>query len=616
MTPALSNHMPATHARTTQSAPLLEVKNLGLRHRSPGGTNTILSDVSFTLGRGEILGIIGESGAGKSSIGNAVLGLMAPGMQQVSGTIMLDGSAIDAIETSHHASRRQKISAVFQDHTASLDPLMSVGAQLLETVIAHNPQMSARHAHARALDLLEQVGIPQPGERYRHFPHQFSGGQRQRAVIAMALAGSPDIIIADEPTSALDATVQKQILHLLRSIVDQTGVSVILVTHDMGVVSEVTDHVLVMRNGKVVEFDRTDRVLDNPREDYTRELLAAVPRLRLTSANSIAPNATRATSTQANATQTTTIQLLGDVHSSGVTSHIALSETSIGLPVHKNDASKSGLQSERGTIEAIVVASGITKTFAPTNVVSFDRRGRDGSRPALDDISFVLPRGEITGIVGESGSGKSTIGRILAGLETASSGTLTLDGQRYDVTRPGHRSGLIGQVQMIFQDPAVSLNPRMRIAETLRESIRFGAGLRNRDAHHEIEAMMERLGLPVSLLSRFPHQLSGGQKQRVCIARALLAQPRIIIADEPTSALDVSVQAQIIQLLRDTVKARDLSMLFISHDLAVVQQLCQSVMIFKDGRIEDRGSCDAVFSSSQNPYTRSLIDARPRRFSR
>jgi peptide/nickel transport system ATP-binding protein len=603
MTPALSNHMPATHARTTQSAPLLEVKNLGLRHRSPGGTHTILSDVSFTLGRGEILGIIGESGAGKSSIGNAVLGLMAPGMQQVSGTIMLDGLAIDAIETSHHASRRQKISAVFQDHTASLDPLMSVGAQLLETVIAHNPQMSARQAHERSLDLLEQVGIPEPDRRYRNFPHQFSGGQRQRAVIAMALAGSPDIIIADEPTSALDATVQKQILHLLRSIVDQTGVSVILVTHDMGVVSEVTDHVLVMRNGKVVEFDRTDRVLDNPREDYTRELLAAVPRLHLTPKNST--------------------PAVNDVHSIGTAGVNTSSQTSNGLPVYSRGVgTQHSTEAQHGQAgysafsDPVVLISGITKTFAPTNVVSFDRRGRDGSRPALDDISFVLPRGEITGIVGESGSGKSTIGRILAGLETASSGTLTLDGQRYDVTRPGHRSGLIGQVQMIFQDPAVSLNPRMRIGETLREAIRFGAGLRNRDAHYEIEAMMERLGLPVSLLTRFPHQLSGGQKQRVCIARALLAQPRIIIADEPTSALDVSVQAQIIQLLRDTVKARDLSMLFISHDLAVVQQLCQSVMIFKDGRIEDRGSCDEIFSSSKNPYTRSLIDARPRRFSR
>lgn len=564
MTHALSNHP----LSSMEAVPLLDVKNLGLRHQSPGGVHTILSDVSFTLGRGEILGIIGESGAGKSSIGNAVLRLMAPGMQQVSGTITLDGVVLSAIDDPDDSTRRQKISAVFQDHTASLDPLMCVGAQVAETVIAHNPQMSARQAHARALELLAQVGIPEPDRRYRNFPHQFSGGQRQRAVIAMALAGSPDIIIADEPTSALDATVQKQILHLLRDIVDQIGVSVILVTHDMGVVSEVTDRVLVMRHGKVVEEGKTLDVLDNAKEDYTRDLLGAVPRLHLTPLDPPSTN-----------------QI---------------------VRAQSNDGSTS---------DPIVLVSGITKTFASTSVLSFGKLGKGTARPALEDINFILPRGEITGIVGESGSGKSTIGRILAGLETASSGALMLDGERYDVTRPGHRSGLLGQVQMIFQDPAVSLNPRMRIGETLRESIRFGAGLKNRDAHHEINAMIERLGLPISLLTRFPHQLSGGQKQRVCIARALLAQPRIIIADEPTSALDVSVQAQIIQLLRDTVKARDLSMLFISHDLAVVQQLCQSVMIFKDGRIEDSGSCDEIFSNSQNPYTRSLIEARPRRFS-
>ncbi|WP_313618006.1 ATP-binding cassette domain-containing protein, partial [Agrobacterium sp.] len=492
-----------TNARATNATPLLDVKNLGLRHRSPRGTHTILSDVSFTLGRGEILGIIGESGAGKSTIGNAVLGLMAPGMQHVSGSILLDGVQIGALDDPNDSVRRQKISAVFQDHTASLDPLMSVGAQLLETVIAHNPDMSARQAQARSLALLAQVGIPDPDQRYQHFPHQFSGGQRQRAVIAMALAGAPDIIIADEPTSALDATVQKHILHLLRSIVDRTGVSVILVTHDMGVVSEITDRVLVMRHGRVVEFDATQDVLDDAQEDYTRELLAAVPRLRLASANSIALNATLVTSTPPNPTLATTIQSSGDVHPSGVTSDTASSETSTGLPADKSGPTKPGLQSGRETSETIVVATeishgqtdidasntestdpivvlkGISKSFAPSNVLSFARWGKTTSRRALDDIDLVLPRGEITGIVGESGSGKSTIGRILAGLETASSGTMMLDGQAYDVTRPGHRSGLIGQVQMIFQDPAVSLNPHMRIGETLREAIRFGAGTRS-----------------------------------------------------------------------------------------------------------------------------------------
>ncbi|MDQ1199189.1 ABC transporter ATP-binding protein [Agrobacterium sp. SORGH_AS 787] len=550
--------------------PLLDVTNLSLSHRSPAGSSTILSDISFTLGRGEILGIIGESGAGKSTIGNAILALLPPDIEQVSGVIALDGFPIDRFEKPNALGKRRRISAVFQDHTASLDPLMSVGAQIAETVRAHNPDLSAGDARLRSLELLERVGIPEPQRRYGHFPHQFSGGQRQRAVIAMVLAGSPDIIIADEPTSALDATVQKQILALLRTLVDDTGVSIILVTHDMGVVAEVTDRVLVMRKGKLVEENATARVIENPAQDYTRDLLAAVPRLRLHT-------------------------LHGDETS-------ARSEQS-DIPPASADVSTPTLVVER-----------IGKIFSASRLSSLIGKAGESSRYALDDISLTLERGEITGIVGESGSGKTTFGRIIAGLETASTGTMILEDRPYDVTRPGHRSGLIGKVQMIFQDPSVSLNPTMRVGETLRESIRFGTGARHDGEERALDAMMEQLGLPSSLVARYPHQLSGGQKQRVCIARALLARPQIIVADEPTSALDVSVQAQIIELLRETVRSQNLSMLFISHDLAVVQQLCRSVFIFRDGKIEDHGSCDEVFSTSQNPYTRSLIDARPRRF--
>lgn len=551
--------------------PLLEVSNLCLSHWSSAGSSTILSDVSFTLGRGEILGIIGESGAGKSTIGNAILGLLPPDIEQVSGAIAIDGSPTDSFEKPNALGRRRRISAVFQDHTASLDPLMSVGAQIAETVRAHNGNLSTGDARLRSLELLGRVGIPDPERRYGHFPHQFSGGQRQRAVIAMALAGSPDIIIADEPTSALDATVQKQILALLRTLVDDTGISVILVTHDMGVVAEVTDRVLVMRKGKVVEENATASVIDNPAEDYTRDLMAAVPRLRLNTRQS------NATSFQG--------------------------ERRDNMDPAPEEPSKPSL-----------VVESIGKTFAASGLSSLIGKARGSSRHALSDISLTLPRGEITGIVGESGSGKTTFGRIVAGLETASAGTMMLEGRRYDVTRPGHRSGLLGQVQMIFQDPAVSLNPTMRVGETLRESLRNGTGQRDDNEKRALDAMMERLGLPSGLLARYPHQLSGGQKQRVCIARALLARPQIIVADEPTSALDVSVQAQIIELLRETVKSQNLSMLFISHDLAVVQQLCRFVFIFRDGKIEDGGPCDEVFSTSRNPYTRSLIDARPEKF--
>ncbi|WP_457662405.1 dipeptide ABC transporter ATP-binding protein [Sinorhizobium medicae] len=547
--------------------PLLRVKNLGLRHLSASGPVTILADVSFDLGRGEILGIIGELGAGKSTLGNVVLGLLAPEFQRTSGTIEFDGMSTETMTASaREAIRGRRISAIFQDHTASLDPLMSVGMQVEETILAIDGSLSRRQARHRALDLLTRVGIPDPQRRYRHYPHQFSGGQRQRVVIAIALAGSPDVVIADEPTSALDATVQKQILGLLRTLVDETGVSIILVTHDMGVVSEITDRVLVMRKGQVVEQDRTAAILDNPCHDYTRKLLAAVPRLRIpaTAAN---PD---------------------------------------------DRQSRTGATEEGDRETMLLIAKGVSKHFSQ-RVFPWSRAGSK-AKFALRDVTIHLRRGTITGIVGESGSGKTTLGRIIAGLDSAPSGRITIGGRQFDVAKSGRRSGLLGRVQMIFQDPAVSLNPRMTIGETLRETIRFAAATGRNDAPADLASMMDRLGLARSLLTRHPHQLSGGQKQRVCIARTLLARPQIIVADEPTSALDVSVQAEIVDLLKDTVAERDLTMIFISHDLAVVQQLCSSLYIFKDGRVEDFGPSDFIFSQSRNPYTRSLIDARPRRF--
>ena len=549
------------------TTPLLRVENLGLRHASGDGLTTILSDVSLELGRGEILGIIGESGAGKSTLGNAVLGLLSPELQQTSGTIEFNGQAIDTMTADEReALRGRRISAIFQDHTASLDPLMSIGAQVEETCLAVDGSLSRREARARTLDLLARVGIPEPERRYRNYPHQFSGGQRQRIVIAIALAGSPDIIIADEPTSALDATVQKQILGLLRNLVDETGVSIILVTHDMGVISEITDRVLVMRKGQVVEADRTPTILDQPSHEYTRKLLAAVPRLRVT-----------ALTTSADDGCGRSVSSIGD-----------------------------------DKAPMFLVADGVSKQFAQQGFAwGF---GRSKPKFGLHDVGLQLPRGTITGVVGESGSGKTTFGRIIAGLDTALAGRIRIGASEFDVSRGGRRNGLLGRVQMIFQDPSASLNPRMTIAETLDESIRFGAKLAAGEEPTDAAAMMDRLGLARSLLARYPHQLSGGQRQRVCIARALLAAPEIIVADEPTSALDVSVQAEIIQLLKDTIAEREMTMIFISHDLAIVQEMCSSVYIFKDGRVEDFGPSDFIFSRSDNPYTRTLINARPHRF--
>ncbi|TCU01484.1 oligopeptide/dipeptide transporter [Rhizobium sullae] len=356
------------------------------------------------------------------------------------------------------------------------------------------------------------------------------------------------------------------VLDLLKTLVDETGVSIILVTHDMGVISEITDRVLVMRKGQVVEADRTVAILDRPRHDYTRKLLAAVPRLRI---------------------PTRTSKSGGDGH-------------------QKHSPATDGDQSP------LLVAEGVSKRFAPQG---FDwGLGRGNPRFGLRDVGIRLPRGAITGIVGESGSGKTTFGRILAGLDTAPTGRITIGERAFDVSRSGRRSGLLGRVQMIFQDPSVSLNPRMTIGETLNESIRFGARIGSGDTPAVAAAMMDRLGLPRSLLARHPHQLSGGQKQRVCIARALLAEPEIVVADEPTSALDVSVQSEIVKLLKDTIAEREMTMVFISHDLAIVQQMCSSVYIFRDGRVVDYGSSEFIFSRSDNPYTRTLINARPHRF--
>ncbi|SEJ86962.1 dipeptide ABC transporter ATP-binding protein [Sinorhizobium meliloti] len=549
--------------------PLLRVENLGLRHVSPAGPTTILSDVSFELGRGEILGIIGESGAGKSTVGNAILGLLSPEFQQTSGTIEFDGKAIDGMTADERETLRgRRISAIFQDHTASLDPLMSVGAQVEETCLTLDSSLSRREARARAIDLLARVGIPEPERRYRNYPHQFSGGQRQRVVIAIALAGSPDIIIADEPTSALDATVQKQVLELLKILVDETGVSIILVTHDMGVISEITNRVLVMRKGQVVEADHTAVILDQPRHDYTKKLLAAVPRLRVP--------------------PTTMSSEDGNVDGG------------------------SGRPADIGDDDLLLVAEDVSKQFSRPDFPW--GLGAAKASFGLSDVSMRLPRGTVTGIVGESGSGKTTFGRILAGLSTATGGRVTIGKNAFDVSKSGRRNGLLGRVQMIFQDPSVSLNPRMTIAETLEESIRFGASAGSSDMQADVSKMVDRLGLARSLLGRRPHQLSGGQKQRVCIARALLARPEIVVADEPTSALDVSVQAEIVSLLKETITHEGMTMVFISHDLAIVQEMCSSVYIFRNGRVEDYGSSEFIFSRSNHPYTRSLINARPQRF--
>ncbi|WP_425330067.1 dipeptide ABC transporter ATP-binding protein [Terrirubrum flagellatum] len=531
----------------------------------------IVRDVAFTLRRGEVLSVIGESGAGKSTIGNAVIGLLAESFAQTSGSIRLEGIPLESLNsTETRALRGRRIASVFQDHTSSLDPLMSVGAQVSETIAALLPNLSRAQRRERAVALLQQVGIPDAIQRYHSYPHQLSGGQRQRVVIAIALAGSPSIIVADEPTSALDATVQKQVLQLLRGLVEESGLSLILITHDMSVIAEIADSVLVMKSGEVVECGPTTELLANPQNAYTRNLLSAVPKLHLSQRN---------------------MEEIDDASSS---SQGRIAEV---VSVRR---------------EPILVVENLSKAFGSERKFgSWFGGGR--AKFAMRNIGIRLGRGEILGLVGESGSGKSTIGRILAGLETGAD-EVRLNGRACDVARSGARGGLLGRIQMIFQDPASSLNPRLTVAEALMECIRFACKSAADRSPARMMEMIDRLGLPGALLSRYPHQLSGGQKQRVCIARALLAGPELVIADEPTSALDVSVQAEILALLKEAVSEQNLSMIFISHDLAVVQELCDTVCVLKERRIEDYRTSDFVFGRSNNLYMRQLIEARPMMF--
>lgn len=539
-----------------QNAPVLEVQGLTLSHRGAGGDRALVRDINFAVGRGEVLGLIGESGAGKSTIGNALIGLLAPGLHQTGGTIRLEGRALETLgDEARRGYRGRVIASVFQDHGASLDPLMRIGAQLEETVAALCPGMDAAARRQRCITLLQRVGLPEAELRLKSYPHQLSGGQRQRVVIAIALAGDPKVIVADEPTSALDATVQQQVLQVLRQLVREEGLSMVLITHDMGVIAEIADTVLVLKDGEMVEQRPVCALLANPGQAYTRALLAAVPQLDL----------------------------------------------------RREDAAEDPAKAADGAPPALLVED-LGKTFGQPGF-SLDRNRAGGF--ALRGINLTLARGSVLGIVGESGSGKTTLGRILAGLETGRAERVLLDGVARDITGRNPARSLLGQVQMVFQDPSASLNPRFRILDTLRECRRFARPPRPADDDAEITRTMARIGLAPDLLTRLPHQLSGGQKQRVAIARALLAGPEILIADEPTSALDVSVQAGILQLLKEVVQENGMSMIFISHDLAVVQSICDAVCVMRDGVIEDVGSASFIFGRSENPYTRALIAARP-----
>lgn len=557
---------------------LLEVKNLRIEYPSRHGVHVAVKSLSFNIERGEIVGVVGESGAGKSTVGNAVIDLLSPPGLIASGDVFLDGEKISGLSPEQMRQvRGSKIGFIFQDPMTSLNPLFTVEHQLTETIHA-NMKVTEEEAYQRALSLMKQVGIPQPENRLKQYPHQFSGGMRQRVVIAIALAGEPDLIIADEPTTALDVSIQDQILSLIRELCIKNNVGCMLVTHDMGVVSNVTDRVAVMYRGDLVEFGPTVKVLGAPDHSYTRSLISAVPR--------------------------------SDKKLDRFPLVSYIEEASELKPLDVKNHWLGQSQDNRQYTGPLLTVENVNLRFTTKDSLFESRREYV---QASNDVSFEVFEGETFGLVGESGSGKSTIARVIAGLYAPNSGKVCFEG--IDLTAlksENERRPMRRQMQMVFQNPYTSMNPRMKIFDIIAEPIRFHKLTRSEaETRQIVHDLLEHVGLGKMAGVKYPHEFSGGQRQRISIARALATRPRLLICDEPTSALDVSVQAQILNLLKDLQDELNLTMLFISHDLPVIRQMCDRVGVMQMGTLLEVAPTEQLFKSPQHQYSQHLISLMP-----
>ena len=515
---------------------LLEVRDLSVEFHTAAGTVKAVEDVSWHLDRGETLAILGESGSGKSVSASAIMNLidMPPG-RITSGTILFNGRDMLAMSAEERrAINGARIAMIFQDPLAHLNPVYTVGWQITEMMTTHGaPREEAR---TRALDLMKRVGIPQPELAMNKYPFQFSGGQRQRLMIAMALACKPDILIADEPTTALDVTVQAQVLELLGELQDETGMGLLLITHDLGVVAEIADRVVVMNSGCIVESGNAAEVYRNPQHPYTKKLIDAAP----------------------------------------------------GKGEMPDEQERKG--------EPLLSAIGLHKTY--------------GAFHALKGVDIAIMPGETVAVVGESGSGKSTLARAILRLDDPNSGQVLYRGRDLLAMSPRELFGLRRDLQMVFQDPTQSLNPRMTVFQLISEAWAIHPGILPRARWKErVAELLVKVGLKPDMAARYPHQFSGGQRQRIAIARALAMEPKLIVCDEAVSALDVSIQAQVIALLDGLRREFGLSYLFIAHDLPVVRDFADRVVVMKDGEIVEEGPVRQIFDAPAHPYTRALLAA-------
>jgi peptide/nickel transport system ATP-binding protein len=526
---------------------ILDARNVSVSFKVEGGMVHAVRDVSFALRQGETIAIVGESGSGKSVTARAVMRLLSKRAKvSANAAIILAGQ--DVMKLPEHEMRKlrgSRVSMIFQEPMSSLNPVYTIGAQICEVLHLHN-KMTRQAAMVRARELLEEVQIPDPEARLKQYPHQLSGGQRQRVMIAIALANRPDILIADEPTTALDVTVQAQILNLIKDLKTRYGMAVILITHDLTVVKQFADRVYVMQHGEMKEHNTTKALFANPQHPYTKRLLSSDP--------------------------------------------------------------KGIAQPLKGSPASMLEGKGVRVVYTLKKGGLFKPKYYD--LVAVDSLSLDLKRGETLGLVGESGSGKTTFGQALIRLVNMQQGEVTFDGARIETLNRSELRPYRQRMQIVFQDPFASLNPRMSVRQVIEEGLIVNKiGSSDDDRLQRVQKALEDSGMPTNILSRFPHEFSGGQRQRLAIARAIALEPEFILLDEPTSALDLSVQAQIIELLRKLQRERGLSYLFISHDLKVVRALCHRVIVMQNGKIVEQGPVADVLTNPNSEYTKRLVRA-------
>ena len=557
-------------AEPQTKAPILEVRDLTVEFFVDGAWYPAAIDMTYDVRAGEVLAIVGESGSGKTQSSMSLIGLLPPNGRS-SGSAKLGGKELLGLTHKQLSTVRGKeVAVIFQEPMTALNPVYTVGFQIIETLRVHF-DIGPKEARARAIELLRLVDLPNPEAAVDKYPHQLSGGQRQRAMIAQALACDPKLLIADEPTTALDVTVQAEILKLMRDLRSRIDSGIVLITHDMGVVADLADRVMVMKNGKVVEHGSADEIFNHPKHPYTIQLLDAVPHLG--SATQAVEDAPAGTTTDAPVDRPAT------------------TTAPVKAPVR-----------EPGTGDALV---------AKDLVIEYPSRGRVPAFRAIDGVDLSIARGEVVGLVGESGSGKTTVGRAAVGLLPVAGGSLSVNGVELARIKPKDLRAVRQDVSIVFQDPGSSLNPRLPIGESIGEPLKLHKVAQGAELSHKVEDLLDQVHLSRSMRNRYPHELSGGQRQRVGIARALALSPKLLIADEPTSALDVSVQARVLDLFQELQREYGFACLFISHDLAVVEILSSRIAVMNKGKLVEVGERDAILRNPQQDYTKRLLAAVP-----